>query len=325
MKSVLLKSLMLLFSMLAISSPSWWGGWLGMELLGFSFITWLAVSGEKTLKMKIFSYMVVQMATSSGFFIACLMSAWGKSEMLHHLVYLSLLMKMGCFPFHGWVVSISESVNYMSLYLLFTLLKVPPLGLMGSLCSLDTLTLMILLGGLSLGPLAYSLGSLRLLLTYSSIIQVSWLVLSGFLSKTILIFTFFVYSITLYFPMKVLNKWKINKLGYLITLSSLMEGGLVPLLWVISFLSLMGVPPLLGFYPKLWVISSLLESESSLLGWILLVASVLPMFIYMKVVVFSFLSSKVCSKSFIYQNSNNLSVITPALFVMLTMGGFMWL
>nr|YP_010872789.1 NADH dehydrogenase subunit 2 [Laemobothrion atrum]WGU50353.1 NADH dehydrogenase subunit 2 [Laemobothrion atrum] len=321
----MLLSLMLLFSMLAISSPNWWGGWLGMELLGFVFVTWLAVSGSKILKMKIFSYMVVQMVTSSGFFIACLMSAWGSGETFYQLIYLSLLVKMGCFPFHGWLVSISEGVSFMSLFLLFTLLKVPPLGLMSSMCSVDSLTLALLLGGLSLAPLTYPSGSIRLLLTYSSIIQVSWLVLSALLGKTILIFTFYAYAIALSMPMKVLDKWGVSKLSSLLTLPGMMKGGLVPLLWSVSFLSLMGVPPLLGFYPKLWVISSLFEGGAPLLGGLILGLSVLPMFIYMKLVILIFLSMKVSSKSFVYQNPNTQGVGGLNLFILLMMGGFMWL
>nr|YP_009128476.1 NADH dehydrogenase subunit 2 [Streptocephalus sirindhornae]AJP09648.1 NADH dehydrogenase subunit 2 [Streptocephalus sirindhornae] len=256
---------LLLSYLIMLSSESWLGLWLGLELNSLSFIPILiGLSKEVSLK-----YFLVQSFGS----VLFLLGIFNPSFSI--LSSLGLLLKTGVAPLHFWVISVTKNMSWSLLMILLTTQKLGPLlGLaMSGFSSLMVIILSALLG--SLGGFIQS--NMRLIITFSSIAHLSWLLIN--LSSMPLFFTYFsVYcfiSVTLgvlFQKMKIFNISQMNFSQDLLLKTSLS----------LSLLSLGGLPPLLGFFIKWMTIE--LSLLSLLLCSVLVFSTCLSLFFYLKIV-----------------------------------------
>jgi NADH-ubiquinone oxidoreductase chain 2 len=132
--SMLLFLLILFFSIfLVISSPSWLGAWVGLEVNLIRFIPVILdrrnlFSVESCLK-----YFLVQAFSSLIFLIALLLLVgdlnliWygGNGGVIAALC--ALIIKLGAAPFHYWLPAVAGGIGWAQNFILITFQKIAPL------------------------------------------------------------------------------------------------------------------------------------------------------------------------------------------------------
>jgi len=273
---------------LVSSSSSWLLCWIGVELNTLTFIPLMLVlktgrEGESAVK-----YFLTQTLASVVFLIGVLGL---KSYPLFNLVILvALFIKIGVAPFHTWLVSVGESLEWFCLYFMLTLQKINPLILLASsYWSWDFLFLGILLSGALGALLGLSQTSLRKLLIFSSVNHLGWLLLALRVSLNILCVYFSLYCLLLFPAVSLFKKINLRHLSQIQRLSveTLVMTGLA-----VSLLSLGGLPPFLGFFPKWIVIAGGLSIGNYFLVLFLVLISLFTLFYYLRISYVGFILTK---------------------------------
>lgn len=228
---------------IALSSSHWLIIWMSLELNIISFIPLLASSNwfqesEATLK-----YLLFQAFGSTLILIRVF------HPLFYTLALFGLLAKLGAAPFHFWFPSVIKRVPWSTAFLLITWQKIAPLILL--IFSFSSQKQIILSVGI-VSALVGGLGGLtqthfRALLAYSSIGHMGWIIatasFSPFVSFIYLTFYIFI-SIPIIWASFITNIQSIKHVNtpHLITLS---------IITLPCVLSLSGLPPFIGFIPKL--------------------------------------------------------------------------
>ena len=285
---------------LVVSSSSWLLCWIGIELNTLTFIPLMLVlktgrEGESAVK-----YFLRQTVASVVFLVGILGLKF--YPLFNLVVLIALFIKIGVAPFHTWLVSVGENLDWLCLYFILTLQKVNPLILLVSSSWVwDFLFFGILLSG-SLGALlGLSQTNLRKLLIFSSINHLGWLLLALCVRVRILCVYFTVYCFLL-FPVVFLCI-RIS-LGYLNQIRRAPISTLKIVIFGVSLLSLGGLPPFLGFFPKWMVISGALEISNYFLVLFLVLISLFTLFYYLRISYRGFVLTKLLVEPrWVYTNS----------------------
>nr|YP_010947280.1 NADH dehydrogenase subunit 2 [Promustilia yajiangensis]WGO62294.1 NADH dehydrogenase subunit 2 [Promustilia yajiangensis] len=273
-------------TLIAISSNSWLGCWIGMEINLLSFIPLISncnnlMNSEASLK-----YFLTQSIASITFLFIILFKLFSiQNFMFNNLISLiinsSLLMKMGSTPFHFWFPNIVEGLSWFNNFILMTWQKITPMILLSYYFNMNFLSLMAILNVMigAIGGLNQT--SLRKLMAFSSINNLGWMIMSITISQTLWGFYFFLYSFLisimcfLFYIMNMffINQLFINNMNFMIKMNLL-----------INFLSLGGLPPFLGFLPKWIIINFLMINKLYLLTLIFILSSLIIIFFYIRII-----------------------------------------
>nr|YP_010290269.1 NADH dehydrogenase subunit 2 [Holocerina smilax]ULO26101.1 NADH dehydrogenase subunit 2 [Holocerina smilax] len=283
-------------TLVSISSNSWIGCWIGLEINLLSFIPLISspfnlLSSEASLK-----YFLTQSIASINFlFVILLKMILLKNFSLNYLISIminsSLLMKMGSAPFHFWFPNIVEGLSWMNNFILMTWQKITPMILLSYYFNKNFLYFMIIFNIMigALGGLNQT--SLRKLMAFSSINNLGWMIFSIMISENLWFFYFFIYSFLISFMCLFFyysNVFSLNQL-FIINTPPLFKINLL-----INFLSLGGLPPFLGFFPKWILINFLMDNKFYLLSFLFVMSSLIIIFFYIRIIYscFTFNSSK---------------------------------
>nr|YP_009107225.1 NADH dehydrogenase subunit 2 [Tyspanodes hypsalis]AIT99544.1 NADH dehydrogenase subunit 2 [Tyspanodes hypsalis] len=278
-------------SLISISSNSWFGCWIGLEINLLSFIPLInnsnnILSSEASLK-----YFLVQSIASINLlfciiFMLILMKNFKMNNLLSIMINSSLLIKMGSAPFHFWFPNIIEGLSWLNNFILMTWQKITPIILLSYYFNKNFLIIIIILNAIigAIGGLNQT--SLRKLMAFSSINNLSWMISSLMISENLwmLYFSFYSFMISIMCLLfYITNMFYINQLfimniNYMIKLSLL-----------INFLSLGGLPPFIGFFPKWIIINFLISNNFYFLTFILIMMSLIMLFFYIRISYSSFM------------------------------------
>ena len=145
--------------------------------------------------------------------------------------------------------------------------------------------------------------NLKKLIAYSSIFNLTWITSSFLLRKKISLTFIIIYSIL---NLKTIFFFKLNNLIY--TNQIIHMPLKIKLVINLNLLSIRGLPPLRGFFPK-WIILNELIKNSIILPRIIVITSVISMFVYIQVNSFSFSNFYVKKKNNKIFWMKNLSAI----------------
>nr|YP_002916041.1 NADH dehydrogenase subunit 2 [Eriogyna pyretorum]ACN21999.1 NADH dehydrogenase subunit 2 [Eriogyna pyretorum] len=273
-------------SLIAISSNSWFGCWIGLEINLLSFIPLISspfnlLASEASLK-----YFLTQSIASINFLFIILLKMtlfknFSMDNMISIMINSSLLMKMGSAPFHFWFPSIVEGLSWMNNFILMTWQKITPMILLSYYFNKNFLYLMIIFNIMigAIGGLNQT--SLRKLMAFSSINNLGWMIFSIMISENLWIFYFTLYSflISIMFLFFFnLNMFFINQL-FINNIPPLIKMNLL-----INFLSLGGLPPFLGFLPKWIMINFLMMNKFYLITFLFVIFSLIIIFFYIRII-----------------------------------------
>jgi NADH-ubiquinone oxidoreductase chain 2 len=138
MPSMFLFFLVLVFSVfLVISSPTWLGAWVGLEVNLMRFIP-IILDRRNMLSVECcLKYFLVQ-AFSSLILLTSLLIIMGELQIIWIFYglgsiggFTALLIKLGAAPFHFWFPAVSGGIGWIQNFFLITVQKLGPLVLIG--------------------------------------------------------------------------------------------------------------------------------------------------------------------------------------------------
>nr|YP_010373209.1 NADH dehydrogenase subunit 2 [Cadlina olgae]UPI11675.1 NADH dehydrogenase subunit 2 [Cadlina umiushi] len=266
--------------LVSISSSNWVVCWVGLELsflgavpLLLSDSSFMSLSKESVVK-----YFCIQ-ALGSGFLM--LGGVLFFMDPSFHwvsdfILVLSLFMKLGVFPMHFWVPSVTVGLNWMPMFILLGWQKIPPFALLMNIVenSYWMHSILLIFGGISAvvgSIIGLNQTSFRAMLGSSSIAHTGWGCIGAVFG-----------NLWIYFSI------------YCVSFGVLMLFCLTGENLMISFgvLGLSGLPPFMMFIGKWSILKSVLFSNTSFLFLILpLSGALLSLFFYLKFFYSFYLSS----------------------------------
>nr|UFZ13034.1 NADH dehydrogenase subunit 2 [Protohermes latus] len=310
-----LSKLMFLFclvsgTLISISSNSWLGAWMGLEINLLCFIPLMSNSNNMISNESALKYFLAQALASSVLLFSIIISSLSEgslffSEIINMsqiMLMSALLLKLGAAPFHFWFPSVMEGLDWINGLILMTWQKIAPLVLLTynyNALFMNSIVIFCLFTG-AIGGLNQT--NLRSLMAYSSINHLGWILSSMMISESMWItyFSFYVF-LSLTIILIFLN----FKVYSFIQINSLMNSS--PMNKFILFsnlLSMGGLPPFLGFFPKLLVIQSLIFTNNLFLIFCMVMSALITLFFYIRL---SFSSFMIMSINLKWYKSSYLS------------------
>lgn len=296
--------IILIFSTLfSISSTNWFSIWIGLELNLFSIIPIFnfkssIYSIESTIK-----YFLIQAFTS----IILLIFLINKSIIFivknNIIIILPLLIKIRLIPFHLWLPSIIEGLNWFSCLLIFTWQKITPIIIISYL-NLNKILIFILTLLILNSIYGFNQNSLRKILAISSINNSSWILIALLINEKLWLNYFSIYFILNLIIIYIFNQYNIN---YINQLKIFNINFFLKLNLLILIFSIIGLPPILGFLIKWILIKNLIYNNIILIIIILIILSIFNLFLYLKITYYILFNFNIFNKWFL-QNKYNLYI-----------------
>nr|YP_009351066.1 NADH dehydrogenase subunit 2 [Nasutitermes similis]AQP28478.1 NADH dehydrogenase subunit 2 [Nasutitermes similis] len=281
--------------LVSVSSNSWLGAWMGLEINLMSFIPLMSnvknmYNTEASLK-----YFIVQVLASATLLFMVVMKTltedlftFESSTYTPMIICTPLLLKSGAAPLHWWFPGVMEGLSWENCALLMTVQKAAPLMLMSYLIEINAFTLSIILLSTIVGSIGgLNQTSMRKILTYSSINHTGWMLIALTTSENLWMVYFAIYS-TL--ALTVVSAIKLSGVSFINqTMLTNKETTLMKFMMFTSLLSLGGLPPFLGFLPKWIVIQAMITNNMAPLATIVVVTSLITLYYYLKISYSSFM------------------------------------
>nr|WRK21492.1 NADH dehydrogenase subunit 2 [Nionia sp.] len=262
--------------MFCLSSNNWIMIWSGLEISLMSFLPMINYKGTLNSESSV-KYFIIQSISSSMFVLSIIMLLMNYKH-FSMILLISLLIKIGVAPFHNWVLNVIEGLDYNLIFIMLILLKISPFFIMSFIESSYKLNIVI---SLMVGSIfGINQSSTRKILAYSSIFNLSFMlsvIETNLIWMTYLFIYSFILSILLFF-LKQLNICYINQI-ILNEFSTWLKMSLL-----ICFLSLGGMPPMLGFLNKLMILEMMLMKNEVLLLTLMIMSSLLIIFLYIRMI-----------------------------------------
>nr|YP_010953260.1 NADH dehydrogenase subunit 2 [Archichauliodes diversus]WMQ76520.1 NADH dehydrogenase subunit 2 [Archichauliodes diversus] len=284
-------------TLISISSNSWFGVWMGLEINLLSFIPLMinlnnALSNESALKyfltqalassILLFSVLIISINTS-------FYSSFNFYSVSQLMLNSSLLLKMGSAPFHFWFPSVMESMSWFNCLLLMTWQKLAPLMLL-TYCFQYNYILIISIMSMIVGAIGgLNQLNLRTLMAYSSINHLSWMLMSMTISENLWINYYIFYVILSSIMALFFLSFKIFHINQMYTIFNF--NPVLKFMMLTNLLSLGGLPPFLGFMPKLMVITMLTEKHMYFMTILMVMTTLITLFFYLRITFAAFMIS----------------------------------
>ncbi|YP_011102165.1 NADH dehydrogenase subunit 2 (mitochondrion) [Maniola hyperantus] len=298
-------------TLISISSNSWLGCWIGLEINLLSFIPLISnpnnlLNSEASLK-----YFLTQSIASINFLFAIilnlfLMKNFFTNNFISILINSSLLMKMGSAPFHFWFPNIMEGLSWLNCFILMTWQKITPMILLSYYFNMKFL-MFIMIFNVLIGAIGgFNQTSLRKLMAFSSINNLGWMLSALLISENLWMVYFFLYSFLISimcFLFYTLNIFYINQMFNFNMYFS------IKFSIMINFLSLGGLPPFLGFFPKWLIINYLILNKFYIISFFFIMMSLIMLIFYIRIIYSSFMFFSFKFKWFKIFIKNNLLIL----------------
>nr|YP_007317364.1 NADH dehydrogenase subunit 2 [Upogebia pusilla]AGA56141.1 NADH dehydrogenase subunit 2 [Upogebia pusilla] len=269
--------------LISISSPTWLTAWIGLELNLLSFIPIITMKNNSFSSEASLKYFLIQ-ALGSATIIASASLMLLSSLNMNLLIETSLLLKMGAAPFHFWFPQVMEGLDWLSAIILMTIQKIAPMVLISytlmNSFNQNYLMIFALLSSLigAIGGINQTM--LRKILAFSSINHMSWMLLSMSFSELYWSYYFILYC---FISSSIALLFLIQQAFHVSHLSSYSLNPLLKIIALISLLSLGGLPPFIGFFPKWLIIQQLVVELQYIPLVIMLLATLVTLYFYLRI------------------------------------------
>lgn len=280
---------------ISISSNSWFGAWMGLELNLLSFIPLIFIKNNQYSSEAALKYFLIQ-ALGSIVLLSSAVMIIIKIQSFSAPLSAALLLKAGSAPFHFWFPPTLEGILWPQALVLITIQKITPISLLSYYVSEQIL---LISAAAIISAIVGAVGGLnqtllRKLLGYSSINHIAWIISALLMSERTWLLYFLVYSAISFSVVILFHFRQTFHFNHLINNAS--SRSAIKLVMFISLLSLGGLPPFTGFIPKWIVIQQLCWSSNFLLLLVLLGSSLFTLFYYLRIMLRSLVLRSLKSK-----------------------------
>ena len=190
---------------------------------------------------------------------------------IFNICIIALIIKLSIAPLHSWFPAIIIKINTISIILILTFQKLQPFLFLFLNNSKRKIFFFFVITTCLTGSISNLIqNNMKLILSYSRICHGGWLLIAIWINKRIWIFYMLIYFTTIFLIGKI----------FIINLSQIYYKNNVKTFWGILLIRLAGIPPLIGFYPKIIILEEILSITFFIIIFILLGTATLDFFIY---------------------------------------------
>nr|APX40707.1 NADH dehydrogenase subunit 2 [Cryptocephalus bipunctatus] len=275
---------MIMGSMITISSNSWMGMWIGLEINLLSIIPQLSVNDQTNSAEASIKYFVTQVIASNIILMAIICMFYNNEQInnnfhLTTMIQSALFIKMGASPFHAWLPEVMDGLSWINCLIMATWQKIAPMVILMSSIKQEMFIYMIIIMSSMVGSIiGFNQISLRKIMAYSSINHIGWMIAAMMSDKSIWIIYMSIYviiSINVMVIFHITNLKTISQIPNMFNMNKISS-----LMFSMNFLSLGGLPPFLGFFPKWLTIQQLIFMNNYSLVLLLILLTLIAMFFY---------------------------------------------
>uniref|UniRef100_UPI0031F345CB NADH dehydrogenase subunit 2 n=1 Tax=Sphingonotus coerulipes TaxID=433452 RepID=UPI0031F345CB len=324
MKLLFLSSLMM-GTILSISSNSWLGVWMGLEINLLSIIPLLTDNKNMMINESAIKYFIIQAMASTMLLISILLIQmkytmwWEKENVPSMMIMSSMLLKMGAAPFHFWLPEVMGSSSWMNCLILLTWQKIAPMMTLSYCIKMSMFTFSVIMASIIIGAMGgLNQTSLRQIMAYSSISHLGWMISSMIISENTWELYFYIYLLLNTVMVLMFSSMKLYFLNQ-VYLSGNMKTE-IKFMMMLSLLSLGGLPPMLGFLPKWIVIQSLVDNNMTTMMFLMVTFTTITLYYYMRISFSAIIMSHTENSWSVNIKSNKSKMILPLMTTISMMG-----
>nr|YP_010583039.1 NADH dehydrogenase subunit 2 [Eurhadina cuii]UGN61485.1 NADH dehydrogenase subunit 2 [Eurhadina cuii] len=289
---------------MSISSSSWIMIWCGLEISLISIIP-LMISKSIISSESVMKYFITQSVSSMMLMLGMLIMVMSGDYNYNYMLTTSLLIKMGVAPFHNWVLTVIEGLNWIMMLTILTINKIAPLTMLSYIFSdlVVTILITVILGAV----MGMNQNSIKKLIGYSSIFNMGFIISVLKLNLMWSLYLFIYSTLMIMLTTLIMNN-KVMYINQMTFVESIMNS---ISMWMIM-LSMGGMPPLMGFFIKYMVITYLIDMKMILMVLTMVMTSLIIMFFYLRMMFMSILNNSLMIYTKMFQLneiSSNMLII----------------
>lgn len=272
-------------TLISLSSPQWLIIWAGLELNLISFIPLITRNYIHREREAAIKYFISQALGSSLLLLGAITSnIYTRSPLLNTpglgLTLAGLLLKIGAAPLHIWFPQVIGALSWPLCIALSTWQKLAPFTLISTANPNQWYVYLAITGSIVGGLGGLNQAQLRPLLAYSSIGHMGWMLGALYLDKR----TSYIYlTIYIIISARLMATLHINN-STTRTINSIKHmPQFILIVTSILLLSLAGMPPFIGFFPKWAVIQSITTNYIYAPAILLIIGALINLFYYLSI------------------------------------------
>nr|AAO21574.1 NADH subunit 2 [Aphanius fasciatus]AAO21577.1 NADH subunit 2 [Aphanius fasciatus] len=276
---------------LTFASSHWLLAWMGLEINTLAIIPLMAQNHHPRAVEAATKYFLTQATAAAMLLFASISNAWMTGEwdimQMNHplpstLITLALALKIGLAPLHSWLPEVLQGLDLTTGLILSTWQKLAPFCLIMQFQPTNYMILLImgLLSTLVGGWAGLNQTQLRKILAYSSIAHLGWMILVLQFSPSLTLLTLLTYLVmtfSLFLAFKASHSTNINSLS-----TSWAKAPALTSILPLILLSLGGLPPLTGFFPKWMILLELTKQNLALIATLAALSALLSLYFYLR-------------------------------------------
>nr|ACH70154.1 NADH dehydrogenase subunit 2 [Varanus gouldii] len=288
----ILLSSMMAGTILTMTSHHWISAWLGLEMNTLAIIPIISKTHHPRATEASTKYFLIQAASSalmllSGIINAHLHGTWDithLSDTTSKIMFTTALAtKLGLAPIHFWLPEVLQGVPLFTALIITTWQKIAPMALLITTWNLIPTSITLTTGLLSaivggLGGLNQT--QLRKMMAYSSIAHLGWMIAIITITPSLTLFNLTLYITLTSSTMLIMHLTMSKTLQNATLISS--HSSIITSLFLLSLLSLGGLPPLSGFSPKWLILQELVSHHLTPLALTMAVSALLSLMFYIR-------------------------------------------
>nr|ADU55364.1 NADH dehydrogenase subunit 2 [Dosidicus gigas] len=277
--------IMIMGTLFSLSSSHWLTMWMGLEINLMGFLPLMNIKGKTLEAEASMKYFIIQSMSSSILIISSVLMynntlSWYSmftDGTFSLMIILSLVLKLGGAPLHFWMPSIAKQMSWSILFMMLTWQKLAPLLMLSLVNSNLMVVMLISMASTIVGSvMALNQTNIQLIMTYSSISHLGWMLSMITINSSLTMMYFFNY-IMISMPLMNMLSMTLGNHLFMLTHQTKMNN-MIPISLI---LSLGGLPPLLGFMSKLIILISLFEMKLMMLAMFMFVGTLISLYFYL--------------------------------------------
>nr|QQH14389.1 NADH dehydrogenase subunit 2 [Metallus mai] len=276
-------TMMMIFStIIVINSYSWINAWMGLEINMLSFIPLMIFKSKNKISNAMMIYFIIQASSSSMLLMLIMMTKmnlnFNMMNFIMNMIQITLLMKLGATPFHWWMPKILIYLNWMNCFYILTWQKISPLMMLMNSNNNTLIYLISLMSMLFSTIIMINQTSIKLMMTYSSINHLGWMLMLMLMNSSMMIIYFIIYLLMNLSICLMMNKLNFTYLNQMFKINNKTPFESITIM--LLFMSIAGLPPMLGFMPKILTIMIMIKNKFLIETFLLIILSAISLSMY---------------------------------------------
>nr|ARB50169.1 NADH dehydrogenase subunit 2 [Rhombodera sp. FY-2017] len=274
--------------LISLCANSWMGAWMGLEINLLSFIPLISSNKNMFSTEASLKYFLIQAIASSTLLFLILLKTnihemfyLTKFSIWNDFIMIPLLMKIAASPFHWWLPSVVEGLSWMNCFIILSIQKIAPLMLISYMLTNNFFIQIVIISSAFMGAIGgLNQISLRKILSFSSINHIGWMLTTMILGSNLWLLYFTIYTINIISIMLLTTMTNLSYISQ--SFNSMNNKKIIKFTLFIAMLSLGGLPPFLGFFPKWIAIQFMAQNLMIFTPTVLIMSSLLTLYYYMR-------------------------------------------